>query len=146
MRAVVVREFGGPDALEIAEVPVPEPGRGQVRIQVAAAGVNPVDIATRAGWMNELGPGVLGSWPTTGIGWDVAGTVAAVGPGVTGFAAGDQVIGLRDRLDQPTGGYATRSSWTPPTSPGCPAARTWWPPRRCRSTGSRRCRGWTRWA
>ena len=106
MRAVVVREFGGPDMLEIAEVPVPEPGRGQVRIQVAAAGVNPVDMATRAGWMNELGPGVLGSWPEVGIGWDVAGAVAAVGPDVTGLAAGDKVIGLRDRLDQPTGAYA----------------------------------------
>jgi NADPH:quinone reductase-like Zn-dependent oxidoreductase len=49
---------------------------------------------------------VIGSWPHTGIGWDVAGTVAAVGPAVTGFAAGDRVIGLRDRLDQPTGTYA----------------------------------------
>ncbi|HEY1640971.1 MAG TPA: NADP-dependent oxidoreductase [Streptosporangiaceae bacterium] len=106
MRAVIVREFGGPEALEIAEVPVPEPGRGQVRITVAAAAVQPVDVATRAGAMNALGEGVLGSWPQTGIGWDVAGTVDAAGEGVTGFAAGDAVIGLRDRLDQPTGTYA----------------------------------------
>jgi NADPH:quinone reductase len=106
MRAVVVREFGGPDALEVAEVPVPEPGRGQVRITVAAAAVNPVDAATRAGLMNDFGPGVLGSWPQVGIGWDVAGSVAAAGEGVTGFAAGDRVIGLRDRLDAPTGTYA----------------------------------------
>jgi NADPH:quinone reductase len=106
MRAVIVREFGGPDALEIAEVPVPEPGRGQVRITVAAAAVNPVDEATRAGLMSSFGPGVIGSWPHTGIGWDVAGTVAAAGADVTGFAAGDKVIGLRDRLDQPTGTYA----------------------------------------
>ena len=43
-----------------------------------------------------------------GIGWDVAGTIDAIGPEVTAFAAGDRVIGLRDRLDQPLGTYAER--------------------------------------
>ena len=51
MKAVVVRRFGGPEALEILDVPVPEPAAGQVRIRVEAAAVNPVDVATRAGWL-----------------------------------------------------------------------------------------------
>ncbi|MBD0741393.1 NADP-dependent oxidoreductase [Streptomyces sp. CBMA152] len=105
MRAVVVREFGGPEALWLAELPVPVPGPGQLRIEVAAAGVNPVDLVTRSGALAEFG---LMPTPTgaVGIGWDVAGTVAELGPGAEGFAVGDQVIGLRDRLDAPLGTYA----------------------------------------
>lgn len=99
MRAVIVREFGGPEALELADVPVPEPGPGEVRIKVAAAAVNPVDHQTRAGDLPvERLP--------VGLGWDVAGTVDAVGPSVAGFAAGDAVIGLDDRLDKDLGPYA----------------------------------------
>jgi NADPH:quinone reductase len=106
MRAVVVRSYGGPEALEVVEVPVPEPGRGQVRIRVEAAAVNPVDIATREGLMNVARPGVIAEREHVGIGWDVAGIIEATGPDVTGFAPGDRVIGLRDRLDQPLGTYA----------------------------------------
>lgn len=106
MRAVVVRSYGGPEALEVVEVPVPEPGRGQVRIRVEAAAVNPVDIATREGLMNVARPGVIAEREHVGIGWDVAGLIEATGPDVTGFAPGDRVIGLRDRLDQPLGTYA----------------------------------------
>ncbi|WP_079032277.1 alcohol dehydrogenase catalytic domain-containing protein [Streptomyces specialis] len=104
MRAVVVRGFGGPEVLETVEVPVPEPGPGQVRIRVEAAAVNPVDVATRSGFMVEAG--LMAPREVTGIGWDVAGTIDAVGPGVDGHAAGDRVIGLRDRLDLPLGTYA----------------------------------------
>lgn len=105
MRAVVVREFGGPEALLLAELPVPTPRPGQLRIKVAAAGVNPVDLVTRSGALAELGlmPSPTGA---VGIGWDAAGTVAELGPGTEGFAVGDQVIGLRDRLDAPLGTYA----------------------------------------
>src|SRR5215468_4812555 len=98
MRAIVVRHYGGPEALELAGVPVPEPGRGQVRIRVEAAAVNPVDIATREGLMNVARPGVIAERELVGIGWDVAGSIDAIGPDVTGFAGGDRVIGLRDRL------------------------------------------------
>jgi len=49
MRAVVVRDYGGPEALEVIDVPDPESGRGQVRIRVEAAAVNSVDVATREG-------------------------------------------------------------------------------------------------
>jgi NADPH2:quinone reductase len=70
MKAVVVRRFGGPEVLELADVAVPEPAHGQVRIRVQAAAVNPVDIATRAGWLAEQGLMVprgrsasVGIWP-----------------------------------------------------------------------------------
>ncbi|MFJ8912836.1 NADP-dependent oxidoreductase [Amycolatopsis sp. NPDC102389] len=104
MRAVVVRRFGGPEVLEFAEIPVPVPGRGQVRVKVAAAGVNPVDAATRSGFLTEAG--IVPPREVLGIGWDVAGTVDAVGDGVTGFAEGDSVIGLRDRPSAALGTYA----------------------------------------
>jgi len=106
MRAVVVRHYGGPEALEVIDAPVPEPGRGQVRIRVEAAAVNPVDAATRQGFMNVDRPGAIRDRDHVGIGWDVAGTVEAAGPGVLAPVPGDRVIGLRDRLDQPLGTYA----------------------------------------
>ena len=82
MRAMVVRRFGGPEVLEPVEVPAPEPGPGQLRIRVAAAAVNPVDVATRAGWLTEAG--VVPPREVLGLGWDVAGTVETPGGG---FAA-----------------------------------------------------------
>ncbi|RSN24612.1 NADPH:quinone reductase [Amycolatopsis sp. WAC 04169] len=104
MRAVVVRRFGGPEVLEFAEVPVPSPGPGQVRVKVAAAGVNPVDAGTRSGFLTEAG--IVPPREVLGIGWDVAGTVDAVGDGVSGFAVGDSVIGLQDRPSAALGTYA----------------------------------------
>ncbi|WP_394360976.1 NADP-dependent oxidoreductase [Amycolatopsis sp. SB7-3] len=104
MRAVVVRRFGGPEVLEFAEVPVPSPGPGQVRVKVAAAAVNPVDAGTRTGFLTEAG--IVPPREALGIGWDVAGTVDAVGDDVTRFAIGDSVIGLRDRPSAALGTYA----------------------------------------
>lgn len=104
MRAIVVRSFGGPEVLEVAEVPVPVPGEGQVRIRVEAATVNPVDLATRSGALAEAG--LMQARDVIGLGWDVAGVVEEVGPGVTGAGRGDRVIGLSDRLDVPLGTQA----------------------------------------
>lgn len=104
MRAVVVRRFGGPEVLEFTEIPVPVPGTGQIRVKVAAAGVNPVDAATRSGFLTEAG--IIPPREVIGIGWDVAGTVDAVGGGVAGFATGDAVIGLRDRPSTALGTHA----------------------------------------
>ncbi|HEY7484988.1 MAG TPA: NADP-dependent oxidoreductase [Streptosporangiaceae bacterium] len=104
MRAVVVRAFGGPQALEIVDVPIPEPGTGQVRIRVEAAAVNPVDAATRAGHLTEAG--LIVPREMYGIGWDVAGVVDETGPAVHRFSPGDKVIGLSDRLDVSLGTYA----------------------------------------
>jgi NADPH:quinone reductase len=104
MKAVVVRRFGGPDVLELADVPMPEPGPRQVRVVVLAAAVNPVDVATRAGLLADAGLMVANG--AVGIGWDVAGVVDAVGFNVERFAPGDRVIGLRDLLTAPIGAQA----------------------------------------
>ncbi|MFI6868126.1 NADP-dependent oxidoreductase [Nocardia sp. NPDC050406] len=85
---MVIREWGGPDVLTPTEIERPEPGMGQILVRVHAAGVNPVDWKTRAS-------GELIGWGETPIpGWDVSGTVAAVGPGVTLFQPGDEVFGM----------------------------------------------------
>ena len=103
MRATIVRQYGGPEVLESVELATPEPGAGEIRIAVAAAAVNPVDAATRTGYLEHI---VRGRLPL-GLGWDVAGSIDAIGAGVTGFAAGDAVIALNDRIAAPTGGYAS---------------------------------------
>ncbi|GAA3390829.1 NADP-dependent oxidoreductase [Cryptosporangium minutisporangium] len=96
----MVHRFGGPEVLQLVDVPDPEPGPGQVRIAVAAAAVNPVDVATRSGALTDAGlmPPPRGAM---GIGWDVAGVIDAVGAQITGFAPGDRVVGLSDRLALP---------------------------------------------
>ncbi|MDN2502427.1 NADP-dependent oxidoreductase, partial [Nocardia nova] len=104
MRAVVVRRVGGPEALEVVRVAIPEPGPRQVRIRVEAAAVNPVDIATRSGALIEAG--LMAPREIIGIGWDAAGIVDRVGPEVTTFAVGQRVVGLRDLLDRSLGAYA----------------------------------------
>ena len=83
MRAIVVRELGGPQAMVLAEHPDPVAGPGQVLVQVAAAGVNFIDIYRRSGVYNQPLPYVPGS--------EGAGTVVAVGEGVTDVAVGDRV-------------------------------------------------------
>jgi NADPH:quinone reductase len=90
MKAVTFSNFGGTDVIEVADVPVPEPGAGQVRVKVRAAAVQPVDLATRGGAFAELLP----DRPVYVLGWDLAGTVDAVGAGVTTFEPGDAVVGL----------------------------------------------------
>ncbi|MER5275198.1 NADP-dependent oxidoreductase [Streptomyces sp. NPDC002809] len=104
MRAVVVRAVGGPEALEVAEVPVPVPGVGQVRVRVEAAALNPVDAATRSG--DLVTAGLMAPREVIGVGWDVAGHIDEVGAGTGVFAPGDRVIGLRDRLDVSLGTHA----------------------------------------
>jgi NADPH:quinone reductase-like Zn-dependent oxidoreductase len=90
MRAVVVREFGEPEVLAIADVPVPEPIPTEIQVRVHAAGVNPVDCKTRRGQGMSALMGELPLRP----GWDVAGVVSAVGVGVTRFAIGEEVFGM----------------------------------------------------
>ncbi|MFD8026768.1 NADP-dependent oxidoreductase [Streptomyces lavendulae] len=99
MRAIVVNEWGGPENLVEREIERPEPGLGEVLVRVHAAGVNPVDWKTRAS-------GGLITWRETPIvGWDVSGTVEAVGPGVTLYAPGDEVYGM-PLFPRQAGGYA----------------------------------------
>lgn len=104
MKAVIIRSFGGPEVLEVIDVPAPSAGPGQVRIRVEAAAVNPVDVGTRMGALAT--GGLMTGDGQVGLGWDVAGFVDEVGAGVTGFAVGDRVVGLSDRLDVPLGTHA----------------------------------------
>ncbi|MEV6930637.1 NADP-dependent oxidoreductase [Dactylosporangium sp. NPDC051485] len=94
MRAVTIRAYGGPEVLEVTDVPEPVPGPAQVRIRVAAAAVNPVDVQTRTGALTRAG--IMLDREVVGLGWDVSGVVDAVGPSVEDFAPGDRVIGLSD--------------------------------------------------
>ena len=83
MKAVRVHQYGGLESLTYEEVPVPEPGEGEARLKVEAIGVNFIDIYHRIGRYQ-------GSLPLT-LGQEAAGTVDAVGPGVTGLQPGDRV-------------------------------------------------------
>ena len=102
-RAAVVRTPNGPDSIEVIDVPVAEPGPGQVRVEVAGAAVNPVDIGVAAGFFH--GMGLVHQPHHTGLGWDFAGTVTAVGPGVD-LPVGSRVAGLVDGFDRDFGTYA----------------------------------------
>ncbi|GAA5338143.1 zinc-binding dehydrogenase [Thermus antranikianii] len=86
MKAVVMEARGGPEVLKVAEVPTPEPGPREVRIRVKAAALNHLDIWVRKGVASPKLPlpHILGA--------DASGVVDAVGPGVTGFAPGDEVV------------------------------------------------------
>ncbi|MFE0170858.1 NADP-dependent oxidoreductase [Streptomyces sp. NPDC059002] len=89
-KAYAFTEHGGPEVETFLDLPKPDPGPGQLLVAVRAAGVNPVDWKLRAGKRRP------GQGPLTGpeaLGSEVAGVVAAVGPGVEGFAVGDPVFG-----------------------------------------------------
>lgn len=96
MRAVVVHEPGGPEVLIAQEMPSPEPGPGQLRVDVAAAGVNYIDVYYRTGAYPLPTPFIAGT--------EGAGVVSAVGAGVTGFQEGDHVAWAM----VPGTGYAER--------------------------------------
>ncbi|XXT91982.1 alcohol dehydrogenase catalytic domain-containing protein [Sorangium sp. So ce281] len=89
-RAVRLDSFGGPEVLEIHEVPAPQAGPGQVRLRVTVAGLNPMDWFMTADADTAVRFGL--SLPA-GLGTDYAGVAAQVGDGVTGFAPGDRVFG-----------------------------------------------------
>jgi NADPH:quinone reductase-like Zn-dependent oxidoreductase len=106
--------YGPPEVLKWAAVPLPEPGPGQIRIKVEAAGISPTDLALRAGYLKAfpLPPDAV-------LGFEAAGTVDAAGPGVIGTSAGDPVTALLLSL----GGYAeyaVASIWT-----GKPKSVSW---------------------
>ena len=85
MKGIQFSQFGGPEVLELVELPDPEPGPGQIRVAVRAAGVNPIDWKVRSGAMG-------GDLPKR-TGQEVSGVVDALGDGVTGVAVGDAVFG-----------------------------------------------------
>jgi NADPH2:quinone reductase len=86
MRAALVREFGGPEVLRAEEIPRPEPGEGEVLIQLEAAGVNRADVLTRSGGYHAAGQ------PPLVPGLEGSGVVREVGASVTSVAVGDRVF------------------------------------------------------
>jgi NADPH:quinone reductase len=99
MKAMLVEQFGGPEQLRLAEVAEPVPGPGEIRIAVHAAGTNPVDASNRAdgSWAGLKVPCILG--------YEVAGTIDQVGPGVDDLGVGDRVMAMTHFPDG-GGGYA----------------------------------------
>lgn len=89
MKAYGFTRYGGPEHESYLDLPVPEPGPGELLVRVAAAGVNPADWKVRAG----LRRADLPLEPPVALGREVAGTVERVGGGVEGFAPGDEVFG-----------------------------------------------------
>jgi len=88
--AVRYSKFGGPEVLEVVEVPTPVPGEGEVLVEVLAAGLSPIDSVVRQGTHADR-------WPVTfpaDVGRELAGVVIATGPGDSRFARGDEVMGF----------------------------------------------------
>ncbi len=89
MRAIVISRFGGPDVLELRDVPAPEPSAGQVRVRIRASAVNRADLLQRMGAYpppRDAPPDIPGL--------EIAGEVEAVGPGVFELVPGDRVYGV----------------------------------------------------
>lgn len=110
MKAARFSRFGGPEVLELVDLPDPHPGSGEVRVAVRAAGVNASDWKKRQGTMDPELPQTLG--------YEAAGVVDELGEGVTDVAVGDRVVGV-----SPSGAaqaeLAALSSWAPiPASMG----------------------------
>lgn len=89
MKAALLKSYGGIDQFVIDEVPMPKPQAGEVLIKIEASAVNPFDLILRQGFMAQFIPLEL---PAV-LGGDAAGTIAALGEGVTGLAVGDKVVG-----------------------------------------------------
>jgi len=102
LRAVGIHEFGGREQLELLDVPEPKVGADVMLIRVVAAGVNPVDCKLREGRLEPAWPHVFPVVP----GWDAAGVVERVGPAVTRFAPGDEVIAYCRKHFVGEGAYA----------------------------------------
>lgn len=91
MRALTIPMYGGPEVLTAAELPDPVAGDGEVLVRVAAAALQVADVALRQGYLAQAMPDP--SLPMT-VGWELAGTVAGLGPGAGRFTLGDPVIGM----------------------------------------------------
>ena len=107
MNAVTFSKYGGPEVLEVSEIEEPHAGQGQVRIRVAAAGLNPFDWKVRSGMFAQ------GSQPESPIvdGREAAGVVDEVGDGVTDTQAGDEVFGWA--VGGAAAEYAVLDAWEP---------------------------------
>jgi len=105
--AVVLTKYGPPDVLVWSDVRMPQPGPGQVRIRIKAAGISPTDPKIRRGDLKAVFPLA----PNAVLGFEAAGVVDAIGPSVSGVKVGDEVASLLLGLGG-YGEYALASSWT----------------------------------
>jgi NADPH:quinone reductase-like Zn-dependent oxidoreductase len=92
MKAITIREFGGPEVLKMEEIPTPQPSADEVLIKIYASGVNPIDWKIRKGLRKEKFPT---QFPLV-LGWDVSGVVQEAGSNVTDLKPGDEVYGRPD--------------------------------------------------
>lgn len=90
MKALVAKGYGGVEVLKVADVPLPEPGPGQIQVRITAAGLNPADMRLVSGVFRDVAPLTFPHVP----GSDFAGTVTAAGVGAERFAPGDEIFGL----------------------------------------------------
>lgn len=102
MKAAVIDGFGGPEQLQVKDLPVPEPGPGQVRVRVEAAAVTSTDVATRMGW--AITPDQA-RFPML-LGWEAAGLIDAAGPGAEEWQEGDPVVAFTPQMITQQGTYA----------------------------------------
>ena len=131
MKAVRYHSYGDSDVLVYEEADRPVAGPGQVVVQVAGTSFNPVDAAIRAGLLQQVFPVVLPHVPN----FDVAGVIAEVGEGVSGWSVGDAVVAF---LPMTAPGAAAETSPRPPRRWPPPRARASWPtPRHCPRPGWR---------
>src|SRR5918996_2088117 len=114
MKAILFDRFGGTEVLREADIEVPQPGPGQIRVRVKAAGLNALDGKIRSGALEAVFPTALPAIP----GGELAGVVDALGEGVTEVQVGDGVLGWSD-----TGSYAEYALAT--TVAPKPAALAW---------------------
>jgi NADPH:quinone reductase-like Zn-dependent oxidoreductase len=99
MRAIIAERAGGPEVLKLGEVERPTPGLAEILVRVHAAGINPTD------WKSRSGNGAAARTFPLILGYDVAGVVEEVGPGVTLYRPGDEVLGM-PLFPQLPGAYA----------------------------------------
>ena len=90
MKAIRIHRFGGPEVLELDEVPVPRPGENELLVRIHAASVNPIDYKIRRGAVPAITPDML---PIT-LGRDGSGTIGAIGPGMNAFRLSEFVYAL----------------------------------------------------
>ncbi len=102
MRAIAINEFGGREKLELMDLPVPDPGEGEILVRANGAGVNPVDWKIREGWLKDAFPH---EFPVI-LGWEVSGTVEKAGPGAERFEPGMEVYAYTRKPVIHDGSYA----------------------------------------
>jgi len=102
MKAITYKEFGGANVLEASDLPIPEPGPGEVLVKIHAAGVNPIDWKIRNGQFECV---FEHAFPIT-PGWDMAGVIEALGEGAKNFTTGDKVYAYTRFSKAEVGTYA----------------------------------------